>query len=206
MEDLVKLFKKYYKEDFEKLQKDFRSVEAKDGYTEKIEKEGVFIREIKASNGSNINIIVKVDENKITVIVLRVFIPENSTVNVNVIGKSEGELYFYSEAIHEKKSISYLSERFIIAGKMVNLSKIIIPENSEYSEGNLEQIIINKEGSNVVTIPILDVRNNTSKGMHASKNVKLSEEEIFYLKHFGIQGDKIFNLIEESMFPELFAI
>ena len=206
MEDLVKLFKKYYKEDFEKLQRDSLSVEAKDGYTEKIEKEGVFIREIKASNGSNINIIVKVDENKITVIVLRVFIPENSTVNVNVIGKSKGEMYFYSEAIHEKKSISYLSERFIIAGKMVNLSKIIIPENSEYSEGNLEQIIINKEGSNVVTIPILDVRNNTSKGMHASKNVKLSEEEIFYLKHLGIHSDKIFNLIEESMFPELFAI
>jgi Fe-S cluster assembly scaffold protein SufB len=206
MEDLVRLFKRYYKEDFEKLQKDFRSVEAKDGYTEKIEKEGIFIREIKASNGSNINLIVKVDENKITVIVLRVFIPENSTVNVNVIGKSKGELYFYSEAIHERKSVSYLSERFIIFGKMVNLSKIIIPESSEYSEGNLEQIIINKEGSNVVTIPILDVRNNTSKGMHASKNIKLSEEEIFYLKHLGIQGDKIFDLIEESMFPELFSI
>jgi hypothetical protein len=204
MEDLVRLFKKYYKEDFEKLQRDFNSIEAKDSYTEKIEKEGIFIREIKASNGSNINIIVKVDENKIAVIVLRVFTPENSTVNVNVVGKSKGELYFYSEAIHEKKSISYLSERFIIVGKMVNLSKIIIPEASEYSEGNLEQIIINKEGSKVVTIPILDVRNNTSKGMHASKNIKLSEEEIFYLKHFGIHGDKIFNLIEESMFPELF--
>jgi hypothetical protein len=206
MEDLVKLFKRYYKEDFEKLQRDFRSIEAKDSYTEKIEKEGIFIREIKASKGSNINIIVKVDENKIAVIVLRVFIPENSTVNVNVIGKSKGELYFYSEAIHEKKSVSYLSERFIIVGKMVNLSKIIIPATSEYSEGNLEQIIINKEGSNVVTIPILDVRNNTSKGMHASKNIKLSEEEIFYLKHFGIKGDKIFDLIEESMFPELFSI
>jgi Fe-S cluster assembly scaffold protein SufB len=206
MEDLVKLFKRYYKEDFDKLQKDFRSVEAKDGYTEKIEKEGVFIREIKASNGSNINLIIKVEGTKMTVIVLRVFIPENSTVNVNVIGKSKGELYFYSEAIHEKKSISYLSEKFIIAGKMVNLSKIIIPEASEYSEGNLEQLIINKEGSNVVTIPILDVRNNTSKGMHASKNIKLSEEEIFYLKHFGVHGDKIFNLIEESIFPELFAI
>jgi Fe-S cluster assembly scaffold protein SufB len=206
MEDLVKLFKRYYKENFEKLQRDFSSIEAKESYTEKIEKEGIFIREIKASNGSNINIIVKVDENKITVIVLRVFIPENSTVKVNIIGKSKGELYFYSEAIHEKKSISYLSEKFIIVGKMVNLSKIIIPENSEYSEGNLEQIIINKEGSNVVAIPILDVRNSTSKGMHASKNIKLSEEEIFYLKHFGIQGDKIFNLIEESMFPELFAI
>jgi hypothetical protein len=206
MEDLVKLFKKYYKEDFEKLQRDFLSVEVKNGYTEKIEKEGIFIREIKASNGSNINIILRVDENKIAVIVLRVFIPENSTLNVNVIGKSKGELYFYSEAIHEKKSISYLSEKFIIVGKMVNISKIIIPENSEYSEGNLEQIIINKEGSNVVTIPILDVRNNTSKGMHASKNIKLSEEEIFYLKHFGAHGDKIFNLIEESIFPELFAI
>jgi hypothetical protein len=206
MEDLVKLFKKYYKEDFEKLQRDFLSVEVKNGYTEKIEKEGIFIREIKASNGSNINIILRVDENKIAVIVLRVFIPENSTLNVNVIGKSKGELYFYSEAIHEKKSISYLSEKFIIVGKMVNISKIIIPENSEYSEGNLEQIIINKEGSNVVTIPILDVRNNTSKGMHASKNIKLSEEEILYLKHFGVHGDKIFNLIEESIFPELFAI
>jgi hypothetical protein len=206
MEDLVKLFKKYYKEDFEKLQRDFLSVEVKNGYTEKIEKEGIFIREIKASNGSNINIILRVDENKIAVIVLRVFIPENSTLNVNVIGKSKGELYFYSEAIHEKKSISYLSEKFIIVGKMVNISKIIIPENSEYSEGNLEQIIINKEGSNVVTIPILDVRNNASKGMHASKNIKLSEEEIFYLKHFGVHGDKIFNLIEESIFPELFAI
>jgi hypothetical protein len=206
MEDLVRLFKKYYKEDFERLQKDFSSVEGKDGYNEKIEKEGIFIREIKASNASNINIILRVDENKIAVIVLRVFIPENSTVNVNVIGKSKGELYFYSEAIHEKKSISYLSEKFIIVGKMVNLSKIIIPEASEYSEGNLEQLIINKEGSNVVTIPILDVRNNTSKGMHASKNIKLSEEEILYLKHFGVHGDKIFNLIEESIFPELFAI
>jgi hypothetical protein len=206
MEDLVRLFKRYYKEDFEKLQKDFRSIEVKDRYTEKIEKEGIFIREVKASNGSNINVILKVDENKIAVIVLKFFIPKNSTVNVNVIGKSKGELYFYSEVIHDKKSISYLLEKFIIVGKMVNISKIIIPEASEYSEGNLEQLIINKEGSKVVTIPILDVRNNTSKGVHSSKNIKLSEEEVFYLKHFGIHSDKIFNLIEESIFPELFEI
>jgi hypothetical protein len=206
MEDLVRLFKKYYKEDFEKLERDFRSIEAIDVYNEKIEKEGIFVREIKANNGSNINIIVKVDESKTAVVILKVFIPENSQVNVNVYGKVMGELYFYSEAIHEKKSLANLAEKFIIMGKAVNISKIIIPENSEYSEGSLEQIIINKEGSKVITIPILDVRNNTSKGMHASKNIKLSEEEIFYLKHFGIQGDKIFNLIEKSMFPELFPI
>jgi Fe-S cluster assembly scaffold protein SufB len=206
MEDLVRLFKKYYKEDFEKLERDFRSIEAIDVYNEKIEKAGIFVREIKANNGSNINIIVKVDESKTTVVILKVFIPENSQVNVNVYGKVMGELYFYSEAIHEKKSLANLAEKFIVMGKTVNISKITIPENSEYSEGSLEQIIINKEGSKVITIPILDVRNSTSKGMHSSKNIRLSDEEIFYLKHFGIQGDKIFNLIEKSMFPELFPI
>jgi hypothetical protein len=200
MEDLVRLFKKYYKEDFEKLQRDFRSIEAKDGYNEKIEKEGIFIREVKASNGSNINLILEVDENKTAVIILKVFIPENSQVNVNVHGKVMGELYFYSEAIHEKRSLANLAEKFIVIGKTVNISKITIPENSEYSEGNLEQIIINKEGSKVITIPILDVRNNTSKGMHASKNIRLNEEETFYLRSLGFNRSEILRLIEESIF------
>ena len=200
MEDLVRLFKKYYKEDFEKLQRDFRSIEAKDGYNEKIEKEGIFIREVKASNGSNINLILEVDENKTAVIILKVFISENSQVNVNVYGKVMGELYFYSEAIHEKRSLANLAEKFIVIGKTVNISKITIPENSEYSEGNLEQIIINKEGSKVITIPILDVRNNTSKGMHASKNIRLSEEETFYLRSLGFNRSEILRLIEESIF------
>ena len=200
MEDLVRLFKKYYKEDFEKLQRDFRSIEAKDGYNEKIEKEGIFIREVKASNGSNINLILEVDENKTAVIILKVFIPENSQVNVSVHGKVMGELYFYSEAIHEKRSLANLAEKFIVIGKTVNISKITIPENSEYSEGNLEQIIINKEGSKVITIPILDVRNNTSKGMHASKNIRLSEEETFYLRSLGFNRSEILRLIEESIF------
>ena len=125
---------------------------------------------------------------------------ENSRSNISISGKVYGHLYFYSEFLHHKRSNSNVFEKFIVYGESINISKIIIPEDAEYSEGNLEQVIVNSENSRSISIPILDVRNNTSKGTHSSKNIKLTDEEIFYLKHLGISSKEIYDLIESSVF------
>jgi len=205
MVELVKLFRKYYKENFEKYEK----VEIKENLLNE-EKEirikennKIFLINIVASGKSRYNIFIENSKENSTVIVIFSKILDNSKLVLDINFKVSGELYLYVETINKTNSESDVNIKGYIEGCVVSISNMIIPNDSFNARINLNELFYINNGK-IITIPSLLIYNNTGKGFHSSKKIKISEEEKFYLKSKGISEKDLSKMIEESIFIKAF--
>lgn len=153
-------------------------------------RKGIIVRKI---NGENSNIINKINSKFSIVVDL---IHSRGTIKYETIGKAKN-FYHFVKITSEKKSNSKIKIILLNEKRIVSITKIIIPKKSFMSFSSVEKIFINKENAILTSLPILIVKNNSSKAYHSSKTIKLSNEQIFYLKSKGINN--ISKLILESL-------
>jgi len=156
---------------------------------------GIIIRKIFAENSK---IVLNFDSD-FAIIYDEVY--SKGKVEYNVYGRV-GEVYHYFKLIPMENSSVNSKVKNFVEKHLVSIGIIFIPENSANSFGNLEKYFLMKEKASVVSFPILDVLNSTSKAFHSSKKLKLEEEQIFYLNTKGINHSKIEELILKDFLEE----
>lgn len=159
-------------------------------FVSKIEK-GILIRKIFAENSKivlkfNCNFCIVYDE-----------IYSKGKVEYNVFGKV-GEAYHYFKLIPLENSFATSKIRNFVEKSLVSIGSVYIPKDSPNSFGSLEKIFLLKDGASVVSFPILDVANSSSKAFHSSKTLKLESDLLFFLKLKGLKESEINNLILEE--------
>ena len=201
MVELDRIFRRYYRKDFVKFEKT-EIVERLVNKDKSLLIRGnnkIFLINIEVNGNCKYDIFVENNIDEKIVIVILVNIKENSQFDIDIKFKAFGEVYFYLEIIHNSDSFSNVNIKGYIRGNVVILSKMVIPKESSNANTNLNEIFYINDGK-IVTIPSLLVYNPTGKGSHASKIIKISEEEKFYLRSKGISDKEISKIIEESMF------
>jgi len=158
-------------------------------------KNGVIIRKIFAENSK---IVLNFDSD-FSIVYDEVYAKGN--VEYKVYGKI-GEAYHYFKLIPLENSSVISKVKNFVEKNLVSIGTIFIPENSVNSFGSLEKYFLTKEKASVISFPILDVLNDTSRAFHSSKTIKLEEEQIFYLNIKGLKPSKIEKLILEDFLKE----
>ncbi|MGC9079580.1 MAG: hypothetical protein ACP5G1_02460 [Nanopusillaceae archaeon] len=182
------LFKKYFDKYFESLEIIENKFKENSNVIE-FESDGkIYYNKIELTRDKKIMI-----KNTSKTMLYNEFIIEDN-VNVDFLIQNTGELYIYNLYHIKSKSKLNIREKIYNAKKIIAISKIYIPEESKESEGYLYQILYD-ENSISILLPIIDIRNNTSKGFHGSKKLKLSNEEIKYLKFFTLDENRIKELL-----------
>jgi len=152
---------------------------------------GVLIRKIFAENSK---IILKFDCD-FCIVYDEIYSKEN--VEYNVFGKVK-EAYHYFKLIPLEDSSVISKVRNFVEKSLVSIGSIHIPRDSSNSFGNMEKLFLLREGASLVSFPILDVENSSSKAFHSSKTLKIEDEAIFFLKLKGLSDSKINELILED--------
>ncbi|BFI73665.1 hypothetical protein YN1_6520 [Nanoarchaeota archaeon] len=143
-------------------------------------------------NLKNCNIKFRIKNDKKSMIYNEFNIEGN--VKIDFLIENNGELYFYNLYNIKNKSYGEFLEKIYNEKKVVIISKILIDKDSENSEGKLNQILLEENGISIL-LPILDVKNDKSKGFHGSKLLKLNKEEINYLRYLSLDENKINELL-----------
>jgi len=159
-------------------------------FVSKIER-GILIRKIFAENSQ---IILKFD---CDFCIVYDEIYSKGNVEYNVFGKV-GEAYHYFKLIPLENSSALSKIRNFVEKSIVSIGCIYIPKDAFNSFGSLEKTFLLKDGASIVSFPILDVANSSSKAFHSSKTLKLESEIIFFLKLKGLKDSEINNLILED--------
>jgi len=159
-------------------------------FVSKIER-GILIRKIFAENSK---IILKFD---CDFCIVYDEIYSKGNVEYNVFGKVK-EAYHYFKLIPLENSSVTSKVRNFVEISLVSIGSIYIPRDSSNSFGSLEKIFLLKDGASLVSFPILDVENSSSKAFHSSKTLKIEDEVIFFLKLKGLSDSKINELILED--------
>jgi len=158
-------------------------------------KNGIIIRKIFAENSK---IVLNFDSD-FAIVYDEVYSKGN--VEYNVYGRV-GEAYHYFKLIPLENSSVTSKVKNFVEKHLVSIGVIFIPEDSVNSSGTLEKYFLMKEKASVISFPILDVLNSTSKAFHSSKTLKLEEDQIFYLKTKGLKLSEIEKLILEDFLKE----
>jgi len=158
-------------------------------------KNGIIIRRIFAENS---RIVLNFDSD-FAIVYDEVYSKGN--VEYNIFGRV-GEVYHYFKLVPLKESSVASKVKNFVEKHLVSIGVIFIPDDSANSFGNLEKYFLTKEKASVVSFPILDVLNSTSKAFHSSKTLKLEEEQILYLNTKGLKFSEIEKLILEDFLKE----
>ncbi|MEM0481080.1 MAG: SufD family Fe-S cluster assembly protein [Candidatus Aenigmatarchaeota archaeon] len=209
MEVLVEAFRKHlnkekikYEEIIERFPKNSALYDKNALYKEEINveksfkskiKSGIIIRKINAKNSEIINKI----NSKFSILYEKIYCEGN--VNYTLKGKVN-EFYHYLELINLENSNSNAEIRLFTKGYTVVIGKVVAFETSKNSSGNLKMLFLPSKKANIVSIPILDIRNDTSKGFHSTKIIKLDEDQILFLRSKGLEERKIKSLVYKSFF------
>jgi hypothetical protein len=180
------LFRKYFEKEFEKYEIIKKEYEFNNDNFLEIKLENKIYYNV--FNLENCKLKIKIINNGKSMIYNEFNIFGN--VKIEFLIDNNSYLYFYNFYNIKENSNGEFLEKIYNKKKIVLISKIFIDKNSENSEGKLNQILLEEDGISIL-LPILDIRNNKSKGFHGSKVLKLSREEINYLKYFSLDENKI---------------
>lgn len=199
IENLKQIFRRYYLQEFENFDFIKEDKILNNESVKEIIKDNkkIIEKNIKVFGENSIEIFYNLNQNEKLVIIYKIFLNKNSKLNMKIKGKISGELYSYIEITHNENSESNLLEIYISRGKVIAISNVEIPENAIESNGNLSQYLLQLNNNLNVLFPILNVRNNKSKGFHSSKIIKLDKEQLFYLNSRNIKD--IDKLLETSL-------
>lgn len=199
MEELVKIFGKYFPKEFEKYE-----IIEKEIYLENKtlnldfdeNKINVFKLTLSEKNEINLNLF----KQKSYLIYLSINLLENANLDLKIRGKILNKSSLAIEIISNKNSRAKFIEKVIVGNEYVNITKIIIPKNAKNSNIELDQNYILFGNGKIINLPILDVNEKECKVKHSSKKIKLTDDQIFYLEAKSFNKEKIINLLEKSFF------
>lgn len=143
-------------------------------------RKGIILRKIEGKNSKIIN---KINSD---FSILVDIIHSEKVFEYETIGKAKN-FYHFVKVTNKKETNSKIKIIILNEKKVVSITNIIIPKRAMNSFSNIEKIFINKENSILTSLPILVVKNNSSKAFHSSKTLKLNNDQIFYLKSKGIR-------------------
>ncbi|MEM5828560.1 MAG: SufD family Fe-S cluster assembly protein [Candidatus Aenigmatarchaeota archaeon] len=159
-------------------------------FTSKISN-GILIRKIFAENS---RIVLKLEGD---FLIVHDEVYGKGNVEYLVYGKVKEAYHYFRLMPFENSDISS-KVRSVVEKSLVSIGVIFIDENAVNSFGSMDKLFLLKEGANVISFPILDVKNSSSKAFHSSKTVRMEEEQINYLMLKGLTLKDIETLFEKS--------
>ncbi|MBU5682332.1 MAG: SufD family Fe-S cluster assembly protein [Nanopusillaceae archaeon] len=148
----------------------------------------IVIRKIFASDS---NIYIKTKSNSF-ILIDEIFSIGN--INYFLYGKAK-EGYIYLKLTPNSNSYINSNMKLFVTKKLVSIGNIEIKEESINSIANLHKVFYLKDNSILVSIPIINVENDSSKAFHSSKIIRLDYDQKFFLMSKGLNEKNIENLI-----------
>ncbi|MEM5830779.1 MAG: SufD family Fe-S cluster assembly protein [Candidatus Aenigmatarchaeota archaeon] len=148
----------------------------------------IVIRKIFATNS---NICVKIKSNSF---ILVDEILSTGNINYFLYGKAK-EGYVYLKLSPNSNSYINSNMKLFVTKKLVSIGSIEIKEESINSIANLSKIFYLKDNSIIISIPMINVKNDSSKAFHSSKIIRLDYDQKFFLMSKGLNEKNIENLI-----------
>ncbi|MEM1895790.1 MAG: SufD family Fe-S cluster assembly protein [Nanopusillaceae archaeon] len=197
MEELVKIFGKYFPKEFENLDINKKEINIKDeNFVINFRENSANIIKINLIGKSKI--ILDVSKLKNAISYVSISLSNNSELDLNIFGKILSKTCLALEIIGNKQSKAKILEKTLVLGEYVNIYRLIVPEEALNSEIELNQYFMMFKNGKIINLPILDVKEKKCIVKHSSKKIKLTEDQLFYLESKSFSKESIINLLEKS--------
>ncbi|MEM1684435.1 MAG: SufD family Fe-S cluster assembly protein [Nanopusillaceae archaeon] len=197
MEELVKIFGKYFPKEFYNFEFREKEIYLKDEEISlNFEENKINIIKIKSDGKSKVTL--NIPRNKTFLIYIPIKLSENSNLAMNISGEISNEVYLAIDINGSKHSEMKIIEKTLVFGKYTNILKLFVPKGSKNLNVELNQYFLIFGDGKIVNLPILKIEEKNCVVKHSSKKIKLTEDQIFYLESKNISKEKIINLLEKS--------